>query len=307
MWIYILAGLLLLICIYLSAQHIHLKKDIVKIHDTAKDMRTGNFNLRYRIRTTRADIFSLCGELNGLTGCFQAVMERTRFLEDDRKRMISNISHDLRTPLTAMLGYIEALRKDESLTEKEQEDFLRIAAEKGATLQRLIQEFFEMARLDEIEDIDISQIDLAELTRTTILGFYPEFAAADIIPITAIPEHPVYIYGNEDYLRRVLNNLISNALRYGADGQEIGLTVHTDEQTAFVEVWDNGKGISPEDLPHIFERLYTIETSRNTALRGTGLGLTIAKSLIEKQGGKIIAESIPYEKTLFTIALPAIL
>jgi len=304
MWIYIFVGLFALICIYLIAQHIHLRKDISKIRDTVRGIQAGNLNLRYRVRTTRADIFSLCGELNNLTDRFQVSMERTHFLEDDRKRMISNISHDLRTPLTAMLGYIEALREDESLTEQERKDFLRITAEKGDALQKLIQEFFELSRLEEIENIEFMKIDLAELARTTLLDFYPEFASVNITPTTAIPEQPVFVLGNEDYLRRVLNNLISNALRYGADGEKIGLTVRYDSNNAFVGVWDTGKGISPEDLPHIFERLYTAEASRNIALRGTGLGLTIAKNLIEKQGGQITAESIPGEKTVFTVSFP---
>ncbi|MFT8889187.1 MAG: HAMP domain-containing sensor histidine kinase [Ethanoligenens sp.] len=274
------------------------------MQDTAKDMRAGNFNLRYRVRTTRADIVSFSGELNRLTDCFQELLERTHFLEEDRKRMISNISHDLRTPLTSLLGYIEALREDETLTEKERENFLRIAAEKGAALQKLIQEFFELARLEETEEIELGQIDLAELARTTLLDFYPEFTQASITPATSIPENPILVKGNLDYSRRILNNLISNALHYGADGKTIGITIRLDAKIAFVDVWDNGKGISPEDLPHIFERLYTAETSRNTALRGTGLGLTIAKKLIEKQGGQISAESIPGERTVFSFWLP---
>jgi signal transduction histidine kinase len=107
-------------------------------------------------------------------------------------------------------------------------------------------------------------------------------------------------------MRRVLNNLISNALRYGRDGEEIGIVVRVNAEQAFVDVWDKGKGIPQKDLPHIFERLYTAEASRNSSLHGSGLGLAIAKSLIEKQGGQITAESIPGQKTVFSICLPVI-
>lgn len=304
MWMYIFMIFLVLICVYLLFYHYDLRKNVKKIIQTTKDMRAGNFNLRYRLRTTRKDMLELGGEMNRLADAFQAALERTRFLEEERSRMISNISHDLRTPLTSMLGYIEALRNDETLTEKENKDFLRIVAEKGNDLLGLIQEFFELTTLEEQRnEIVLQKIDLTELVRVAMLDFYPDFTKLSIIPSVSIPDQPVYVSANEDYLRRVLNNLISNALRYGQDGKEIGITVRVKGDQAYVDVWDNGKGISQKDLPHIFERLYTAETSRNPTLRGSGLGLTIARNLIEKQGGKILAESIPGEKTVFSFWL----
>jgi len=305
MWIYILAGLLALACTYLTAQHIQLKNDISKMRGAAKEMRAGNPNQRFRVRTSRADTLSLCGELNGLCDSFQEAMERTHFLEEDRERMVSNISHDLRTPLTAMLGYIEALQKDKGLTEEEQEAFLQVAADKGASLKRLMQGFFELSQLEEADGAELSRVDLAELARAALLGFYSGFAAAGITPATGIPEHPVYVQGNADYLKRVIDNLVSNALRYGADGGGIGLDVRADGQGAVLEVWDRGRGIPADDLPYIFERLYTVEASRSAPLRSAGLGLAIAKALVEKQGGSIAAESIPCEKTTFSVRLPA--
>lgn|GEM_PF-3444088 len=108
-----------------------------------------------------------------------------------------------------------------------------------------------------------------------------------------IPDAPLYVRGDAAYLRRILNNLLTNALRYGLDGKEIGIGLREDPGLVWVDVWDRGKGILAQDLPHIFERLYTGEASRNTSLRGTGLGLTIAKNLVEKQGGRITVTSTP--------------
>ena len=304
MWIYILMILLFLVCAMLLFFHYQLSKDVKKIIQTSKDMRAGNFNLRYRLRTTRKDMLELGGEMNRLADFFQVALERTKFLEEERRRIVSNISHDLRTPLTSLLGYIDALRNDETLTEKENKDFLRIAAEKGNDLLGLIQGFFELARLEEESDeIALQKIDLAELARVVLLDFYPDFTKLSITPTISIPDGPVYVDANTDYIRRVLNNLISNALRYGLDGKEIGITVRMNAGQAFVDVWDKGKGILQKDLPHVFERLYTAEASRNPTLRGSGLGLTIAKNLIEKQGGQISAESIPGEKTVFSFCL----
>jgi signal transduction histidine kinase len=304
MWLYIILVLLAMLCGMLLLYHSHLSRDVKKIMRTAKDMRAGNFNLRFRLQTTRKDMMNLGAEMNRLADFFQAALERTRFLEEERNRMISNISHDLRTPLTSLLGYIDALENDETLTEKDKKEFLRIAAEKGNDLLKLIQEFFELARLEEEDDeIVLQKIDLAELAREALLAFYPDFTRLSITPSVSIPDRPVYVNANTDYLRRVLNNLISNALRYGQDGKEIGITVRLKEDRAFVDVWDKGKGIPQKDLPHIFERLYTAEASRNPALQGTGLGLTIAKSLIERQGGRISAKSAPGGKTVFSFCL----
>lgn len=304
MWIYIIMILLVLLWAMYLFNHLLLIKDIKKIIKTTKDMRAGNFNLRYRLQTSRKYMLDLGGELNRLADYFQSALERTKFLEQERSRMISNISHDLRTPLTSLLGYIDALRNDETLSEEENNDFLRIAAEKGNDLLGLIQEFFELARLEEEHDeIVLQEVDLAELARVVLLDFYPEFTKLSITPSVSIPDQPVYVNANTDYIRRVLNNLISNALRYGQDGKEIGIRVLVKKDQAIVEVWDKGKGIPQKDLPHIFERLYTTEASRNPSLRGSGLGLTIAKNLMEKQGGRISAESIPGEKTVFSFCL----
>lgn len=307
MWMYILMILLALICAVLLLQHYHLGRNVKKIIQTARDMRAGNFNLRFRLRTIRKDMQELSGEMNRLADFFQGALERTKFLEEERGRMISNISHDLRTPLTSLLGYIDALQNDEMLTAEEKKNFLRIAAEKGNGLLGLIQEFFELARLEEEPDKTVLQrIDLAELARVVLLDFYPDFTKLSITPSVSIPDQPVYVNANKDYLRRVLNNLLSNALRYGQEGKEIGITVRRKAEQAFVDIWDKGKGIPQKDLPHIFERLYTAEASRNASMRGTGLGLTIAKGLIEKQGGQITAESIPGEKTVFSFCLNVI-
>jgi signal transduction histidine kinase len=165
--------------------------------------------------------------------------------------------------------------------------------------------FLDLARLEEDNTVlSLTRIDLAELIRTTLLDFYPDFMERSITPAVLMPDKSMYVNGNADALRRMLDNLIANALRYGADGKEIGVGVREEAQFAVVDIWDTGKGISAEDLPHIFERLYTSELSRNTSLRGTGLGLTIAKTLIEKQGGTITAASIPGEKTVFSFSLP---
>lgn len=290
--------------IFLLLQHFHLLQEVKKISQVTRGIRAGNLNLRYRLRTSQRDMEDLGGELNQLVDYFQNAFERIKFLEEERKRMIANISHDLRTPLTSLLGYMEALKQDATLTAEEKEDFLRIAADKGNALLVLLQDFFELAKLEADDfELNLRKVDLVEIVPEILLGFYPDFVKAAIIPVTKIPDASLYVNGDEVCLRRILNNLLSNTLRYGQDGKEIGIALREEESLVWIDVWDRGKGISAQDIPHIFERLYTGEASRNTSLQGTGLGLTITKNLVEKQGGRIMVTSTPNDKTIFSFCL----
>ncbi|WP_217591849.1 sensor histidine kinase KdpD [Cohnella sp. GbtcB17] len=295
---------LLLACAYLLVHQRRLIRELGKLKRTTEELRTGNLNLRYRLPAPRKPIEELSGELNRLIDYFQRTTERMLVLEDERKRMIASLSHDLRTPLTSLLGYIEALRSDATLTEEERTEFLRIVADKGGSLLERLQSFFELARL-EADDApsELRRMNLVDIVQEVLLGFYPDFQKAGIEPSVRLPDAPLHVRADGGGLRRVLENLLSNALRYGRDGGEIGVAVREEGDFAWVDVWDRGRGIPPADLPRVFERFYTGEDSRNASLRGTGLGLAIARNLVEKQGGQIAASSRPGEKTVFSFSL----
>lgn len=299
-----LIAALVSLCVFLLLQHFRLRSEVKKLTRTTREIRSGNLNLRYRLRTNRQELEELGGELNRLVDYFQNAYERTGYLEEERKRMIANISHDLRTPLTSLLGYMEALQHDAALTPEEREAFLRIAAGKGSSLLELLQEFFELAKLESDDSIpELRRVNLTELIPDIALGLYPEFVKAEITPVIEIPDTPLFVMGDAACLQRILNNLLSNALRYGRDGKVIGIGLREEADAVWIDVWDRGKGIAAQDLPRVFERLYTGEASRNASLRGTGLGLTIAKNLVEKQGGRITVSSKPNEKTVFSFSL----
>ncbi|WJH33799.1 HAMP domain-containing histidine kinase [Paenibacillus sp. CC-CFT747] len=298
---------ILLLSSLLLRFHIRLRKEIEGMARTTKDIRSGQLNRRYRLYTRHNHLQDLGGELNRMVDSFQAALERIRTLEDERKRMISNLSHDLRTPLTSLLGYMEALRTDPSLTEEERAAFLRIAADKGQALMTLLEQFFELARLESDGSApELEEINLTDLLPEVVLGFYPDFTRAEITPSLDLPDKPVYARGDAAYVRRILNNLLSNALRYGTDGREIGLSLREEAGLAWVEVWDRGQGIPPQELSRVFDRLYTGEASRNRNIRGTGLGLTIVKHLVEQQDGRIEVSSLPGERTVFSVGLPSL-
>lgn len=303
-WPGMLAIGLLLACAYLLVRQRRLIRELGKIRRTTEEIRAGNLNLRYRLPAPRKPVEDLSGELNRLIDYFQQSTERLLVLEDERKRMIASLSHDLRTPLTSLLGYIEALRSDSTLTAEERTEFLRIAADKGGALLERLQSFFELARL-EADDApsELRRMNLIDIVQEVLLGFYPDFQKAGIEPSVRLPDAPLHVRADGGGLRRILENLLSNALRYGRDGGEIGVAVREEGDFARVDVWDRGRGIPPADLPRVFERFYTGEDSRNASLRGTGLGLAIVRNLVEKQGGQIAASSRPGEKTVFSFSL----
>ncbi|MNI35163.1 Alkaline phosphatase synthesis sensor protein PhoR [compost metagenome] len=139
-----------------------------------------------------------------------------------------------------------------------------------------------------------------------MLAFYEILTAKGIDVRIQIPDEGVFVLGNEEALNRILNNLISNALQHGGDGGTIGLTLKIINEYAVVEVWDEGKGIREQHQDRIFERLYTLDDSRNKSYPNSGLGLTITKRLVTTMGGTISLTSKPHEKTVFSVRLSQI-
>lgn len=220
------------------------------------------------------------------------------------KRMLTNMSHDLKTPLTVVLGYIEAIQNDSDMAEEERERLLEKLYQKTGEIIQLMNSFFDLAKLEsEDKQILLTKIHINEICRKNILQHYDAVQAKGFKAVIDIPDTPVYAHGNEEALDRVLQNLLSNAIQYGADGKLIGLSLTYDDTQIVITVWDRGKGIGEYDQQRVFERLYTLEESRNKAFQGSGLGLTITKRLIEKMGGGISLQSKPYERTAFSITL----
>lgn len=277
---------------------------IGKISRALMEIISGNFNERIKFHDYNKSVKNLIINLNRLIDKFQEIAEINRQYEDDRKKMISNISHDLRTPLTSMLGYVEMLQTDTSLSLNEEKEYLEVIETKGEVLRRLIDEFFSLSKIDSDDiNFEFKEIDITEVTRQCILSFLKDFEAEEITPVIEIPEKEIYITADEKSINRILQNIISNSLKYGSHGKVIGISLKENKNNVTIEIWDKGKGIKEEDLPYIFERLYTGEKSRNSHLKGSGIGLTIVKKLIEKHNGKIEVESLPYEKTTFKITL----
>ena len=279
------------------------------------DVLEGNFNQRIRQQNHIKLLDILNMKINKIIEKLQKVNDDNKKSEESRKKMISNISHDLRTPLTSMLGYLELILEDNitnnksldnnTLSEKQKEEYLKIVYNKGNNLYDLMEEFFQISKLDSKDiRLEIKKVNISEIVRENIVSFFNEIQKLNIKPELNIPEEDIYILGDEKVFSRIFSNLINNVLKHGAQATKIGINLKYDEKNIFIEIYDNGVGIPENEINYVFDRLYTVEKSRSLNVKGSGLGLTIVKKLVEAIGGKISVESIPFEKTVFTVILP---
>ncbi|MGM7634320.1 sensor histidine kinase [Bacillus sp. Hm123] len=254
--------------------------------------------------TDDRELQKLLVAINGLLEAKQKTNADHAKVEISMRKMLSNVSHDLKTPLTVILGYIEILQTDPTLSEEERQALLKKVQLKTHELMELIHKFFDLAKLESGDQrIELTRINVNEVCQANILSFYDVLTTKGFAVPIDLPEAPLYALGNEEVLGRILNNLISNAIAYGGDGKTLGMTVRNEEKLVCIDIWDKGKGISESHIDKVFERMYTLEDSRNRLYQGSGLGLTITKRLVEALGGEIHLSSKPYEKTMFTIML----
>lgn len=250
--------------------------------------------------TDNPSLISLATQINRLLVDRQKVRADYRRSELASKRMLSNISHDIKTPMTVILGYLEIMRVN---GDPRQEMLGKVEATAHRVME-LITQFFTLAKLEAGDtELERSKLNLNEVCSENILSFYELLSTQDFQIEVDIPNAPVFVMSNSDALQRILFNLISNAIRYGADGKYLGMVLRSDEENAYIDIIDKGRGIPKEFADTIFDRLFTMEDSRNPRMQGNGLGLTIAKNLAVQLGGDITLTSQPNVKTVFTVTL----
>ena len=216
------------------------------------------------------------------------------------KKILSNISHDIKTPMTVILGYLEIMR----LSGTQNNEMLQKVESTAHRVMGLITQFFTLAKLEAGDtDIPLERLNVNEACRENILDFYELLSQKNFQVEIDIPDQVLYASANKDALQRIMFNLISNAIRYGSDGKYLGVFLRTDQVRIYIDIVDKGRGIEKEFAESVFDRLFTMEDSRNSSMQGNGLGLTIAKNLALQLGGNITLESRPYQKTVFTITL----
>jgi signal transduction histidine kinase len=227
-----------------------------------------------------------------------------------RRELVANVSHDLRTPLATMRGYVETLlMKDGSLSAEERRNYLKTAVSHCKRLGKLIDDLFELAKLDAHERVVRSeQFSVSELVQDIIQKFELLAKERNIYIVTNIGEQLPFAYADIGMIERVLENLLDNALRYTPEGGSVSIVLRNHSRDNItVQVSDTGCGIPENELPHIFDRFYQADRSRKGKSSHSGLGLAVAKKILELHGSSIEAQSVPHSGTTFTFHLPVLM
>ncbi|QHT63655.1 HAMP domain-containing histidine kinase [Paenibacillus lycopersici] len=245
----------------------------------------------------------IADDINLASDKLQEAVERGDFAETSKHQLVLNLAHDLRTPLTSVLGYLDYILRDESMPQEQARHYAGIAYTKSRRLERLIEELFEVTRVNYgMTPLHMSNLDLSELLVQMNEELFPLFESGGLTVRMHVEPH-VRLQGDGELLARVFENLLTNAVRYGADGQYIDVYCALEGEEAVVQVVNYGDSIPAEQLPHLFEMFYTGDKARSHSHGGTGIGLFIVRNIVERHNGTITAQS-DIVRTSFEVRLP---
>lgn len=235
----------------------------------------------------------------------QREYEKKEREEKSRKELISNLSHDLRTPLSSVLGYSEMLKNGIYDDEAEQQQYYDIIYRKAIYMEKLLTELLEYSRL-ELGTIRLQKqnMDMTELVREILIEYYPELEKNQYELVLEMPDEPIIGNWDKEKIGRVLRNLIDNALKYGMDGKKLRIAVRKREKQVYVEIQDYGKGIPHKEISHVTERFYRADHARNSQKGGMGLGLFIVQEIVKLHEGSFQLESKEQQGTRIGVRLP---
>ena len=243
----------------------------------------------------------LGGELTAIRTRLAQQEEEVRQQEKRRQELIAFLAHDLKTPLTSVLGYLELLDDEPGLTPEQRAKYTGVALSKARRLEELVKEFFDINTMDlKLEHQE--PVQLSFLLEQLLDEFYPLFSAKELRCTVEIQPHLV-VEGDGDRLARVFDNVLRNAVSYSAQGGPIGVTAWREGERCLVRITNEGLEIPEGELSNIFEKFYRLDAARSTRTGGAGLGLAIAREIVERHGGTIRAESTGHV-TAFVITLP---
>lgn len=255
----------------------------------------------------RDEIDTLGRTFNIMADKIDAQLEELKANDTKRRELIANVSHDLRTPLTSLQGYLETLMlKKDTLSEEDKQKYLQIVTEHSQRLGQLVTELFELAKLDSVETLlHIEPFSIGELIQDVVQKYQLTAEKKNIKLSANFGDGLPSAYGDIGLIQRVLENLIDNAIRYTNNGGSITIELADNKDNIAVKIIDTGCGIEEEELPHIFDRFYRSKRESNEKSYNSGLGLAIAKRILLLHGSDIAANSDLEIGTTFTFELPA--
>ena len=293
----LIAAASVLICVFVIRR---VKARLNEMLDALADIKAGNGSRRI-LSTTDELTAPIAYEINDIVSSYEKKLAAFRRTQGTNRQLITSLSHDVRTPLTTLIGYLDAAHRG-LVTGREKDDSIETARRKAYDLKEYIDVLFDWYKLNSDEFIlTMDIVEAAELTRNILIDWIPVLEEKRIDYQIHIPEQPFRVRLDPDAYLRILNNLIQNVIVHShADRMELSLSARDGKLILLVA--DNGVGMEREDLKHIFERLYKCDKGRSE--KGSGLGLSIVRQLVEKMGGTISAESTTGDGAAFTLCFP---
>ncbi len=309
-----LISLVIFLIIFFNLMNITLKY-IQGLSDKIQEVTSGNYDVKAPIKyddelgVLALNINALAKTLKDKEAERKILKENERLAFDaernaEKKKndLITNVAHDLRTPLTTIIGYLELIKNNQQLSKEDIQKYASIAYEKSKKLQSMMDDLFELTRLDQTNmKINMSILNISELILQIVDEFYPTFQEHQLNPIVNISKSNLFIQGDGQLIARVFDNLLSNAVKYGHDNSDILIEVLNDDQNITVKIMNYGHTISQEDLPYLFDKFFRTDASRSSSTGGTGLGLAIAKNIIQIHHGQIFATSHKGKTTFIVV------
>ncbi|MGE5702429.1 MAG: sensor histidine kinase [Clostridia bacterium] len=269
-----------------ALNQVSLRSDVVVLEDKSKD-----------------EIGKLTRHYNSMAQRIRTQADQIEQFENRRRLLLSNLSHDLRTPLTMILGYAETIRTGAYKDENELQASAKVILQRSRYMDKLLDQLLDISRQDANSlQLHLASHNLSELLRK-IIADYMLFLDGQPYTIEAdIPERDVVVLIDASLIERAVRNLLDNAVRYGNEGHFLELALVEQEEDVCITVKDRGRGIAPEDQKRIFERFYRVDDGRKG--EGLGIGLSIVKEIVESHQGSVQVKSTPYVETLFELRIP---
>lgn len=271
----------------------------------------GNFDIKFEVRN-EDELSNMARNLNRTTGEINRILAKERNEEKSRKEFITSIAHDLRTPLTSVIGYLQLVmskavesRKNEALLIKN-EEYVRVAYDKAIRLQGLIEDLFSFTKTDSTElRLHLEEIDIVKLMEQLADECYPSLQDAGLSLEFIKSAEVMKIEADGELMARAVANLLTNGIKYGKDGKKLIIELYQENEKSdlHIRIINYGRLIPKKDIEHIFDKFYRVEDSRSAETGGTGLGLAITKNIVSLHGGDIEVKSDVYG-TVFEIILP---
>ncbi len=293
LWTVLLVIVIVAVLVYIVSKRI--SKPINKLNEAAKSIASGNFKQRVEVDEIN--------EIGELSETFNYMAESIEQFENNRNSFLANVSHDLRTPMTTITGFVEGVL-DGTIPEDKRDWYLSIVLDESKRLSRIVTDLFDVSKIEQGSiNLDQKNFDINELVRLNIIKLEKRITDKNVQLSVEFERDGIYVFADRDAISRVLMNLFENAIKFTQENGYIKIRVGTKDSKAYVSVENSGIGIDEDELLHIFDRFYKTDKSRSLDKNGAGLGLYIVKGIVQAHGERVWAESVKNEYARFSFTM----